>query len=379
VWQSEDLITETSTEGATFADDGDVVTTGVNTVIRIDGIDGSTVWQTGRSCPTSGGCDPVVFGNRVYLWEAGAMGPVITAFDLETGDRLFSSDGIGAGFIQQVAPFVGPDGTVYAPRSQNNPLTDFLVALQDTGTGFKEKWRVPLGFVPFASFGVGPDGSVFSYSRSYRVIRIDPGNGTVLDSSDVMVSDFYQPRMAVGKAGNVFVTNGGFSQGALYAFYGNLGLNWSTAIPNVNVGGPAMGSMSSLVVCGTGTDVRMYQTTDPLAVDNEPTELPSSPFLAQNYPNPFNAISNFEFRISPASPEGLDGRGRANLSDVSLRVYDLLGREVAVLYSGTLQPGVYRREWDAGDFPSGVYFIRFSINQSDGKSFTETRRALLLR
>ncbi len=170
-WQSEGLIIESTTEGATFALDGDVITTGVSSVIRINSDDGMTVWESSRTCPTTGGCDAVVSGNRVYLWEAGVQGPVITAFDIETGARLFSSSGIGGGYIQQVAPFAGPDGIIYAPRTQNNPITDYLVALQDTGSGFVEKWRVPLGYVPFASFGVGPDGNVYSYSRSNRVVR----------------------------------------------------------------------------------------------------------------------------------------------------------------------------------------------------------------
>jgi len=199
------------------------------------------------------------------------------------------------------------------------------------------------------------------------VIRIDPEDGTVVDSSDVMVSDFYQPRMAVGRAGNVFVTNGGFSQGALYAFYaGNLGLNWSTAIPNVNVGGPALGSMSSLVVCGIGTDVRMYQTTDPLSVETGDGTVTETPFLAQNYPNPFNSISNFEF-------------GTSDWGDVSLKVFDVLGREVTTIVSERLAPGTHTRRWDAAGLPSGTYFFRLSVAQANGETFTQTRRTLLIR
>lgn len=325
------------------------------------------MWESDRTCPTSGGCDPVVFGNRVYLWEAGFAGPVVTAFDLSSGDRLFSSDGIGGGFVQQVAPFVGPDGTVYAPRTQNNPVSDFLVAFQDTGLGFKEKWRIPLGFVPFASFGVGPDGSVYSYSRTNRVIRIDPESGSVLDSSDVLVSDFLQPRMAIGGwSGLVFVTNGGFSQGALLVFDASLAPVWSVAIPNVNVGGPAVGNGSALVVCGTGTDVRMYQTPDPLSVEMDDGRPIDTPFLAQNYPNPFNGVSTFEFGVSLPS-------------EVTLAVFDLLGREVALLHSGALQPGVYRRQWETGDLPSGTYFFRLSVAEGKGRSYSETRRMLLIK
>jgi len=67
--------------------------------------------------------------------------------------------------------------------------------------------------------------------------------------------------------------------------------------------------------------------------------------LHQNYPNPFNSISNFEIRI-------------AKLTDVSLIVYDLLGREIAIIVNDRLAPGNYTRQWDATGLPSGVYFFR---------------------
>ena len=260
LWRSEDLITETSTESATFAPDGDPITTGVGALVRINREDGTTVWSAPRTCPTSGGCDAAVFGDRVYFWEAGVSGPVVTAVDLDTGGRLYSSEGIGGGFIQQNCLFVGPDGTIYAPRTQNNPITDFFVAFEDTGSALVEKWRIDMGFVAFASYGVGPDGSVYTYDRNLSVVRLDPETGDVLDVSEQITSDFYQPRMAIGADGTVYVTNGGFSQGRLYAFTPDLQLLWSESVPNVNVGGPAIGEDGIMIVCGTGTDVRAYDT-----------------------------------------------------------------------------------------------------------------------
>jgi len=59
----------------------------------------------------------------------------------------------------------------------------------------------------------------------------------------------------------------------------------------------------------------------------------------------FNSISNFEIRI-------------AKLTDVSLIVYDLLGREIAIIVNDRLAPGNYTRQWDATGLPSGVYFFR---------------------
>lgn len=264
VWTSDDLITETTTESVCFAPDGDVITTGSgfsHRLVRIDRDTGDTVWVTPGTCPTSGGCDPVVFGDRVYMWEATATaGPKITAVDLATGVVQYSAPGIVGGLIQQVAPFVGPDGTVYAPRTQNNPITDFLVAYTDTGAALVEQWRVPLGFVPFASFGVGPDGSVYSYSPAREIQRLDPATGALRDASAPVPGDpSFSPRMAIDRDGTVYLTNGGFAGGRLLAYAPDLAPLWNVAVPGVNVGGPALGEDGTLVVCSTTGTVRAYR------------------------------------------------------------------------------------------------------------------------
>ncbi|MFI5145088.1 MAG: T9SS type A sorting domain-containing protein [Ignavibacteria bacterium] len=67
--------------------------------------------------------------------------------------------------------------------------------------------------------------------------------------------------------------------------------------------------------------------------------------LNQNYPNPFNPSTKIGFTI----PKG---------DFVDLRVYDLLGREVAVLSSGYVNAGEYEIEWDARNLASGMYYYR---------------------
>jgi len=180
---------------------------------------------------------------------------------------LYSSDGIGGGFIEQLGLFVGLDGTVYAPRTQNNPVTDFFVALQDTGKGLVEQWSVPMGFTPFGTMGVGPDGSVYSYltdndNALFTIVRLDPADGELVDESEPLQFDFpLTPRMAIDANGKVFVTNGGFQSGALFSFDADLTSRWSVKITNVNLGGPAIGKDGILIVCGVGSDVRAYQRT----------------------------------------------------------------------------------------------------------------------
>jgi hypothetical protein len=83
--------------------------------------------------------------------------------------------------------------------------------------------------------------------------------------------------------------------------------------------------------------------------------------LAQNYPNPFNPATNFEFRI-------------AKLEWVTLKVFDVLGREISTLVNEERQAGIYRVTWDASKLPSGVYFYRLRAGD-----FVETKKMVLTK
>ncbi|MBK6909729.1 MAG: T9SS type A sorting domain-containing protein [bacterium] len=301
------------------------------------------MWRSARTSPTSGGSEAAVFGERAYLWEASPQGPKVTAFDLTSGARLYSSRGIGGGFIQQLSLLIGPNGTIYAPRTQNNVVSDSLVALQDNGTSFQDLWRVPLGFVPFGTLGIGPDGSVYSYSREFRVLRLNPLTGATLDSSQVIESDFYQPRMAIDTAGVVFLTNGGFSQGKLLSFDANLQFLWDEEIPNVNIGNPAIGQFGHMIVCGTGTDVRCFRGRTPNTVRQRPAAMIEDRALSQNFPNPFNATTLITYELPSAA-------------HVTLSVFDALGRQVATLLDGVQSAGEHTVRFDGAGLASGAYY-----------------------
>ncbi len=366
VWRSEHLIGEETTESLAFAPNGDLIVGNYNSVMRIDHADGTTVWEEPRSTPSSNGAQASVFGNRVYLWEASAYGPTVTALDIDTGTRLFSSDGIGGGYVQQLGLLCGPDGTVYAPRTQNNPGTDFFVALADTGMGFEEKWRVPMGYTPFASCGVGPDGSVYTYSRDIEILRLDPDTGTEIDRSMILPYDFpAEPRMAIDADGNLYVSNGGFSSGEIFAFTADLELIWSESIYGINLGGPTLADDGTLVVCGTGTRVRAYRRPQADVAGGLPGSGPL--LLLPNAPNPFAQSTEIRFALE----EG----GR-----IALRILDAEGRLVRTLLdAGRRTPGEHRVRWDGRtdrgtDAPSGLYMAVLSAGQH-----RELRKMILSR
>lgn len=272
IWRSQGVTDETTSESMAIAPDGDLVTSGGRGLIRINFEDGATVWDTARTYPSSDSGAAAIGNGRVYAWEQTGQGPRVSAFDLGTGVRLYSTAGL-SGLTQQATLLVGPDGTVYAPRQQGNPATDYFIALQDTGMALVETWRYPFGGGAFTSYGVGPDGTVYTYSRANpkTVVRLDPATGLVLNESMPIPADFFQGRMAIDAAGRVFLTNGAFSNGAVYSFNPDLSLRWSEPIANVNQGGPTLGRDGTLVVAGVGTDVRAYrdpgERVDPIGFD----------------------------------------------------------------------------------------------------------------
>ncbi|MDP2209014.1 MAG: T9SS type A sorting domain-containing protein [Bacteroidota bacterium] len=101
--------------------------------------------------------------------------------------------------------------------------------------------------------------------------------------------------------------------------------------------------------------------TSVLSEKNIPTDVA----LLQNYPNPFNPSTKIKFAI----PEGVETR-----HGVSLRVYDVLGREVAVLVDEYKEAGYYEVSFDASQFTSGVYFYRLQSG-----NFNSVKKMLLLR
>lgn len=91
--------------------------------------------------------------------------------------------------------------------------------------------------------------------------------------------------------------------------------------------------------------------------------------LEQNYPNPFNPTTIIQYSLS-------------DMQFVSLKVYDILGREVATLVNEEKPAGRYEVEFDGSGLTSGVYFYRLSAGNpstSSGRSFIETRKLILIR
>ena len=92
-------------------------------------------------------------------------------------------------------------------------------------------------------------------------------------------------------------------------------------------------------------------------VDNNPSKFS----LSQNYPNPFNPTTTISYSIPQRS-------------DVTLKVYDMLGREVMNLVSGMKNKGTYEVSFDASNLSSGLYIYSISAG-----SYSASRKMMLLK
>jgi hypothetical protein len=98
---------------------------------------------------------------------------------------------------------------------------------------------------------------------------------------------------------------------------------------------------------------------------------PGSFALLQNYPNPFNPTTTITYEVASASR-------------IRLKIFDLLGNEVATLVDQTTQPGSYTTAWDASKLASGIYFSRLTADPlgapADAQQhYTDVRKMVLLK
>jgi len=127
-----------------------------------------------------------------------------------------------------------------------------------------------------------------------------------------------------------------------------------------------VGSDSALLVIqsnsgGSPDTVKVTGASSPTTSVKAKAELPTIYSLNQNYPNPFNPSTTISFNLP-------------SISFVSLKVFDINGREVATIASEEMSAGSYSRQWNASSLASGVYFYRLQTG-----AFTETKKLLFLK
>ncbi len=181
-----------------------------------------------------------------------------------------------------------------------------------------EENTVIIGALPQMSSATKPDLKAGSGVIANLVFEIDNPSVTTVQIEAIEMADPYHKLMFV------------------YHDYNDDG-----SIAGIRAEYPAMGDINA--------------TIDPIE------NLPTVYALEQNYPNPFNPKTSISFALP-------------NAGHVSLKVYNVLGQEVATLVDGHMEAGNQTAEWEASEFSSGVYFYRLNAER-----YTQTLKMMLLK
>ncbi len=150
----------------------------------------------------------------------------------------------------------------------------------------------------------------------------------------------------------------------------NEGINWTEQSFPATINNYRLNSvffLNELTGWTVGDGGVICKTTDGGTTDikSKSKEVPESYSLEQNYPNPFNAVTKIQFQVASVGQSS---------QTVTLKVFDLLGKEVATLLNEKLQPGMYEVAFDAGNLPSGVYFYKLTADD-----FSDTKKMLMIK
>jgi hypothetical protein len=160
-----------------------------------------------------------------------------------------------------------------------------------------------------------------------------------------------------------------------YVSSGNNGTKWGTEVQLTN--NVSHSEVPSIAVSGSNVHIIYRNTRDgnyeiyykrnlnaqsgPLAVSQLNSEIPNAYSLSQNYPNPFNPGTVISYQL-PVN------------SFVTLKIYDILGKEVTTLVNQEHKAGTYQVDWNAGSYSSGVYYYKLTAGD-----FVETKKMMLVK
>lgn len=163
--------------------------------------------------------------------------------------------------------------------------------------------------------------------------------------------------MVNGASGELLKT-ASWTQGSTAQKIWNYTINSGWAANNVKVA--VFAYLGNVASSGAQIVQTWKEPLIPTGVGNQKT-IPAVYSLSQNYPNPFNPSTNIKFSIPK------DG-------EASLKIYDIVGSEVATYLEGFIKAGEYNAVIDGANWPSGVYFYRLTTSE-----FTDTKKMTLVK
>ncbi|MEN8194646.1 MAG: PQQ-binding-like beta-propeller repeat protein, partial [Bacteroidota bacterium] len=261
LWTSQLAFGECWAESIVFADNGDIIAADSDHVVRINYLDGTTIWEVPRDFGSSSdGNAPNVYGDKIYLWAQSAQGMYIKALDINTGNILYDSPLLVSPGFQQMGFMVGSNGTIYAGtvRGMGN---DKMYALQDDGFQITILWERPMGYCLWGNHLEGPDGSIYMLNPNDEIERLDPATGNVFNtSSSVALGDGgLMINMAAGADGSIYVVGNDWPNSKIWFFTADLQEMWSE---NLSGGRGIVVAEDIVFVNGKNTQMKAYGPHD---------------------------------------------------------------------------------------------------------------------
>ena len=118
---------------------------------------------------------------------------------------------------------------------------------------------------------------------------------------------------------------------------------------------------TGFIAGGDGLILKTTTGGEPIGIIQTSTVIPAKYYLSQNFPNPFNPVTNIKFDI----PKSML---------VKISVYDILGKEISILANEEMNAGSYSVDWDASNYPSGVYFYKITA-----RDYSESKKMVLVK
>lgn len=205
--------------------------------------------------------------------------------------------------------------------------------------------------------------SIILNGNSIAHVALDyPVGGETFQSGDVVTIQWHVV-VHHGQANwdLFFSSDGGSTWEALILDMPEAQLNYDWTIPNIATGLGQVKVVQDNVVGQDYTDTSGNFTITTTTGIHEFINHKDNFIVFAAYPNPFNPITTIAFDLPKSS-------------EVTLKIFNILGEEVANLVSGRLSAGSYDYEWDASSLAGGVYFYRFQA-----ENFVETKKIVLIR
>jgi hypothetical protein len=259
-------------------------------------------------------------------------------------------------------PLISDSSTYYAVASTQDGWvfagSDSGVVRSTNGGSTWERANAGITDRPIRSLLSTSGGILYAGSEGGRIYR-SSNRGESWSGGDSSLGAGTVTSIVVNSAGHVFA---GFAGGGVFRST-TQGMSWeaiNAGLTNQIVKALVVPPNDHIFACIWAKGV--YRSTGPTtSVDNPDVPSETTGQLSQSYPNPFNPTTVISYEL-PA------------VCEVLLVVYDLLGREVAVLVNERKGPGRYNIRFDAAGLASGVYLYRMTAG-----SFAQTRKMIVVR